>query len=49
VSIGDGGWTKAEMLPLLCDGNVELLLVELSELFNDDDDKLTLLPPLLLF
>jgi hypothetical protein len=50
VSIGLGGWTKAGICPLLCDGNVELLLVELRLLFNDD--KLTLLPvlaPLLLF
>lgn len=49
MSIGLGGCTKAGICPLLCDGNVELLLVELRLLFNDD--KLTLLPvlaPLLL-
>lgn len=49
VSIGLGGCTKAGICPLLCDGNVELLLVELRLLFSDD--KLTLLPvlaPLLL-
>lgn len=49
--MGLGGCTKAGhiMCPLLCDGIVELLLVELRLLFNDD--KLTLLPvlaPLLL-
>ena len=50
MSIGLGGCTKAGICPLLCDGNVELLLVELRLLFNDD--MLTLLPefiPLLLF
>jgi hypothetical protein len=49
VSMGLGGCTKAGICPLLCDGNVELLLVELRLLFNDD--RLTLLPvltPLLL-
>jgi len=52
VSIGLGGWTKAEMFPLLCDGIVELLLVELRLLFNDDKLtllKLPVLAPLLLF
>jgi hypothetical protein len=44
--MGLGGWTKAEMLLLLCDGRVELLVVELIELFNDD--KLALLPELTL-
>lgn len=48
--MGLGGWTKAGTWPLLCDGMVELLDVELRLLFSDDNE--TLLPvltPLLLF
>jgi hypothetical protein len=46
--MGLGGWTNCAIWwPLLCDGNVELLLVELKLLFSEE--RLTLLPVLLLF